>query len=161
MTISTLSDTMAVADFIFALKFLFSNSYCWIRFWYPTEVSWQVWRQGRQRQVRRHCRRAQRKKRRRRAPSIVFPDPDRDRKPKRNPAGHLKTWEEYTACMQYGRSVWQMQRAFRQDRFFEASERRRRRRAAARAAAAAAAVTVVPANEGPPPRVWGRHHDVL
>ena len=74
-----------------------------------------------------------RKQRRRRAVRIVFPDPDRGRKPKRIPALHLKTWEEYMARMltRFDRSVWKMQAAFRRKRLFKASERRSRRRAAA------------------------------
>ena len=78
----------------------------------------------------------QRKKRRRRAPRIVFPDPDRGRKPKRIPAVHIKTWEEYQSFMGGGWRVWQIQRTFRHDRLFAASQRQRRARAAARAAAA-------------------------
>jgi len=100
----------------------------------------------------------QRKKRRRRAPRIVFPDPDRGRKPKQIPAVHLTTWEEYSACIHTrGRSppVWKMQRAFRVHRLFRESVRRRHRRERAAAAAAIPAcghgTAGALANEGPPP----------
>jgi hypothetical protein len=52
------------------------------------------------------------------------------------------------------RSVWQIQRTFRQNRLFRASERRCHRRDLAAAAAAidaAGTARLVPANEGPPP----------
>ena len=57
---------------------------------------------------------------------------------------HIKTWEEYQSFMGGGWRVWQIQRTFRRDRLFAASQHRRRARAAARAAAGP---PVVPANE--------------
>ena len=100
----------------------------------------------------------QREKRRRRAPRIVFPDPDRDRKPKRIPALHFKTWEEWRASPYWGYDqVWRMQARFTAAREHARYGRRLASRTAAAAAearptAAAADVTVVPesANEAPP-----------
>ena len=76
---------------------------------------------------------------------------------------HLKTWEEYKAFMGGGRSVWQIQRTFRRNRLFWASQHRSHRRDLAAAAAAidaASTARLVPANEGPPPVEGGLHHNV-
>ena len=97
----------------------------------------------------------QREKRRRRAPRVVFPDPDRGRKPKRIPALHFKTWEEWRACpltwgwrmQSSGRRVrtqlWRMQASFTHARELAAYERRCHRLAAAAAQRAVADVGVV------------------
>ena len=85
----------------------------------------------------------QRKKRRSRAPRIVFPDPDRHRKPKAIPSLHLKTWEEWRACIHTNSALpmaqlWRVQASFTRHREFEEREVARARLIRRRLDAAAA-----------------------
>ena len=89
----------------------------------------------------------QRKKHCSRAPRIVFqvPDPDRHSKPKAIPSLHLKTWEEWRACIHSNSTFklpmaqfWRVQASFTRHREFEEREVARARLIRRRLDAAAA-----------------------